>query len=709
VSVNVHATDDITAVPTRLERARMWLPRGDSLSAEAFAQRHRTLSILLGAHLPILIVFGIVRGYDTLHVLAEIGFAGLLLGIARLPATPRRLQGILVSAGFVWCSAVLVHFSGGVIEAHFHFFVILGFIALYQDWAAFGWAIVFTALSHGVGSTLAPTLMFNHDAAVQRPWTWALIHAGMVLFAAAGQIIGWRHAELSQHQATQLNTQLVREQASRQASYSRIYVNLARRNQSLLHRQLAVIDQLEEHEEDPETLRKLFALDHLTTRVRRNAESLLVMAGEDSPRRWTAPVVLADIARAAASEIEQYERADVRVADPIAVAGGVVVDLTHLLAELIENAAEYSSPTSSVLVGGYATPDGAVVTVEDHGISMSQTDLDAANQTLADPPELDEEVVRHLGFQVVGRLARKLHLRVHLRPTVGGGITAVVEIPSTLLAGDDTEDDAPIQPVDIDAPQIDVAPSPAAPIPAAPAPAASPAPAELSDQDIVAQALFEEAAADRAMQAAAPMPPTPPVPMPVAATPPPVPAPPVPVAAAPAPHPTPAPLAPAPAAVHDAASWPLLFSAKQAPSAPAATVPPEPTTVAPARPVAHVQPIAAPVVAPASGDAHGIGVTSDRPLRPDNGRGQVPGDGHVLSPVSGSPLTPESAFAQQLPRRTPAASLAPGLRDATAATPGIDPHGAGNAPEARQALSAFQSAARAARAGDDHQPQEPQR
>jgi signal transduction histidine kinase len=708
VSVNVHATDDITAAPTRLERARMWLPREDSLSAEAFAQRHRTLSILLGAHLPILIVFGIVRGYDALHVVAEIGFAGLLLGIARLPATPRRLQGILVSAGFVWCSAVLVHFSGGVIEAHFHFFVILGFIALYQDWAAFGWAIVFTALSHGIGSTLAPTLMFNHDAAVQRPWTWALVHAGMVLFAAAGQIIGWRHAELSQHQATQLNTELVREQASRQASYSRIYVNLARRNQSLLHRQLAVIDQLEEHEEDPETLRKLFALDHLTTRVRRNAESLLVMAGEDSPRRWTAPVVLADIARAAASEIEQYERADVRVADPIAVAGGVVVDLTHLLAELIENAAEYSSPTSSVLVGGYATPDGAVVTVEDHGISMSQTDLDAANQTLANPPELDEEVVRHLGFQVVGRLARKLHLRVHLRPTVGGGITAVIEIPSTLLAGDDTEDDAPTPPVGIEAPQAPAAPNPAVP----------PASAEPTDQDIVAQALFEEAAADRAMQAAAPMPPTPPVPTPVAVIPPRVPAPPVPVAQAPAPAPTPAPvapapapLAPAPAAVHDPAPRPLLFSAKQAPSPPAVAVSQLPATVPPAVPAANVQPVAAPVaaVAVASGDAVGTGTAPDRPLVRDNGRGQVPGDGYTLSPASGSPLPPESAFAQQLPRRTPAASLAPGLRDAPAATPGSDPHGAGNAPEARQALSAFQSAARAARAGEDHQTQEPHR
>jgi signal transduction histidine kinase len=602
VTATVHAADDLTADAnagaTRLERIRLWLPRGDSLSDGAFAQRHRTLSILLGLHLPVLIVFGIVRGYGAAHVVAEIGFAGLLLAIARLPATPRRLQGILVSAGLVWCSAVLVHFSGGVIEAHFHFFVILGFIALYQDWAAFGWAIVFTALSHGVGSTLAPTLMFNHEPAIQRPWTWALIHAGMVLFAAVGQIIGWRHAELAQHQATELNTELAREQASRQGSYSRIYVNLARRNQSLLHRQLAVIDQLEEHEEDPETLRKLFALDHLTTRVRRNAESLLVMAGEDSPRRWSAPVVLADVARAAAAEVEQYERAHVRVADPIAVSGGVVVDLTHLLAELVENAAEYSSPTSTVLVGGYATPDGAVVTVEDHGIGMSQADLDTANRTLADPPELDEEVVRHLGFQVVGRLARKLGLRVHLRPTVGGGITAVVEIPAAVLAGTEEEpagdDDAPA---------------------AASLPAEVPPPPHLA----VSVAPPPPASHDPGAPAA-------PVPAPVPAA--------------------SAPLAPA------AEPSPLLFSARRPPPATAIHAP-----------------------------------------RPQNGRDQLTEDADLFA-------EPVSPFAQQLPRRTPAASLAPELRDVTPSDVASAPPGYAAAPEARQALSAFQSAARAGRAGD---------
>lgn len=416
-----------------LQRVRAWLPRGDTLDDAAFRERHRTLSILLALHVPVLTVFGTVRGLGFLHALAESAVAGVFLGFALIPRMPRRMKGILVSAGLVWCSAIAVHFSGGVIEAHFHFFVILGFIALYQDWAAFGWAIVFTALSHGVGSQLAPDLMYNHDAAIQRPWTWALIHAGMVLFAAVGQVIGWRHAERSQDRATALSTQLVREQAERQASYSRLYVNLARRTQSLLHRQLSLIDELEDREEDPETLSKLFALDHLATRVRRNAESLLVMAGQSSPRRLDASVPLAEVARAAASEVEQYQRVEVRVDAALELDGTAVVDVTHLLAELIENATEYSPPTTPVIVAGRRDRRGAIVTIEDHGIGLSDEELRRANATLQAPPELDEEVVRHLGFQVVGRLAGKLALHVTLQATPGGGITAVVVLPPALL------------------------------------------------------------------------------------------------------------------------------------------------------------------------------------------------------------------------------------------------------------------------------------
>jgi signal transduction histidine kinase len=734
---------------TRFDRARSWLPRGHTLDAAAFAERHRTVSILLALHVPALLAFGVFMGEEITHVVAEVAFAAVLLGIAQLKQLPRRWQGILVSGGLVWCSAIAVHFSGGMIEAHFHFFVILGFIALYQDWAAFGWAIVFTALSHGLGSTLAADLMFNHDAAIERPWTWALIHAGMVLFAATGQIIGWRHAEMAQDRAMELNTELLREQASRQASFSRIYVNLARRNQSLLHRQLSTIDDLEQREEDPDNLRRLFVLDHLTTRIRRNGESLLVMAGEDSPRRWHEPIALGDIARAAASEIEQFERVDVRIADPVEIHGGAVVDVTHLLAELIENAAEYSAPSSEVLIGGYATTHGAVVTIEDRGIGMSADDLAAANATLLDPPELDEDVVRHLGFQVVGRLAAKRGLRVQLRPTDGGGTTAVVELPADIIAGGLPEEPEP----ETSAPTPPATPAPApvaatAPVAHQQAPVSAPAPAP-TPAPVAAAPVPSAVASD-------------PTPAPVVEQPSATPAsPPAPVADGPAPllfsaktPPPPTRTAPAEPTPQRAAAVPAPVTppepaAAPAPVAPVAAAPVTPTPVAPvaAAPVAPT-PVAPTPVAPMAADpavptdpqaprpvnghalddsdalelAAALEATSfARPSSPDghgsngtngtngstpspagtNGGGPATTNGSNGQPVSAPVAAPlGEGDRPSLPRRTPAASLAPQLRDGTGAGPESEPL---SPPEARRALSAFQASARAGREAADHE------
>jgi signal transduction histidine kinase len=675
-------TTDEWAVAARL---RSWLPRGQTLDDRAFAERHRTLSILLALHVPALFFFGLAMGQPALHALGEVALAALLVGLAQARQVPRRVQGILVSAGLVWCSAVLVHFSGGLIEAHFHFFIILGFIALYQDWAAFGWAIVFTALSHGLGSTLAPDLMFNHTAAVDRPWTWALIHAGAVLFAATGQIIGWRHAEAAQDRATHLNTQLIREQAERQASYSRIYVNLARRNQSLLHRQIAVIDELERTEEDPETLRRLFTLDHLTTRIRRNAESLLVMAGEGSPRQVSSSVPVADVVRAAASEIEQYTRVDIRVADPFEVVGPAVVDVTHMLAELVENAAEYSSPETHVTVVSEPTAEGVAVVIVDRGIGMSPGDLAGANATLASPPELDDQIVRHLGFQVVGRLAAKLGAVVHLQPTEGGGITSVVQLPATLLA-------APPAPV---APPAEATPPPA---PLQLSPAVTPAapvvrPATTVHPD--ALAAFDaldafDAAVTTAGPAAAPVE----DPVPTAAappvSPPPVPSPTEPaVPAAPVAVSVAAPVAAPVVPDLDAADHRLLFSASKPPVSPGAPVAPVEVAAAPPTPSpatngdapAQVPPplFAAPTpVAPTP-----VAAAPTEPVAPT-----VP----VTSPATATATVTTSSG---LPRRTPAASLSPQLRQPV--TPDQAPVAGAPPAEARRALSAFQSATRAGR------------
>jgi signal transduction histidine kinase len=672
-------TIDEWAVAARL---RGWLPRGQTLDDRAFAERHRTLSILLALHVPALFAFGVAMGQPALHALGEVALAALLVGLAQAPQVPRRVKGILVSAGLVWCSAVLVHFSGGLIEAHFHFFIILGFIALYQDWAAFGWAIVFTALSHGLGSTLAPDLMFNHAAAVDRPWTWALIHAGAVLFAATGQVIGWRHAEAAQDRATQLNTQLIREQAERQASYSRIYVNLARRNQSLLHRQVAVIDELERTEEDPDTLRRLFTLDHLTTRIRRNAESLLVMAGEGSPRQVSGSVPVADVVRAAASEIEQYARVDIRVVDPVELVGPAVVDVTHLLAELVENAAEYSSPETDVVVHSEPAGDGLAVLVVDRGIGMSADDLATANATLASPPELDDQIVRHLGFQVVGRLAAKLGAAVHLRPTDRGGITSVIHLPASLLAAAAASEPPPAPPA---------APAAAADggRPVTPPPAAPPIgarPATTVNTDALAALDASDGSAHGQPNGA----PTPPA-VPVAAAPTAPVAPPA-VPAAP-PMPPRAPLPPEPVITSpapyvpdlDAADHRLLFSASRPPTpAPAA---PSAAGAAGAVPVAT--PTDVPTTSPPAPPVPAVDGTTN-----GNGHAEVPVPLLFDAPAPGGTIT-----ANGLPRRTPAASLSPELRQPV--VPADPPPGGPPVAEARRALSAFQSATRA---GRDPQP-----
>ena len=214
-----------------------------------------------------------------------------------------------------------------------------------------------------------------------------------------------------------------------------IFVNLARRNQSLLDRQIEFIDELESKEQDPDLLENLFRLDHLATRMRRNAESLLVLAGAEPARRRAKPVALTDVGRVALGEVEDFTRVELLDLDNAIVAGNLAVDLSHLLSELMENATHFSPPETAVEVGGQFGSDGAyVLTVADHGIGMSGDDLTQANQLLANPPLVGLALGRSLGFVVVGRIADRLGLRVHLNASPAGGVTAVIALPPDLVA-----------------------------------------------------------------------------------------------------------------------------------------------------------------------------------------------------------------------------------------------------------------------------------
>ncbi|MDP9613793.1 sensor histidine kinase [Streptomyces demainii] len=229
---------------------------------------------------------------------------------------------------------------------------------------------------------------------------------------------------------------LAAEQALLRGNVNAMFTNLSRRSQGLIQRQLSLISELESREADPDQLSSLFKLDHLATRMRRNGENLLVLAGEEPGRRWTRPVPLVDVLRAAASEVEQYERIELSSVPVTEVAGRVVNDLVHLLAELLENATSFSSPQTKVKVTGHALPDGRVlVEIHDTGIGLSPEDLAAINERLASPPTVDVSVSRRMGLFVVGRLSLRHGIRIQLRPSDSGGTTALVMLPVDVAQG----------------------------------------------------------------------------------------------------------------------------------------------------------------------------------------------------------------------------------------------------------------------------------
>ncbi|CAL9608973.1 nitrate- and nitrite sensing domain-containing protein [Streptomyces sp. enrichment culture] len=223
------------------------------------------------------------------------------------------------------------------------------------------------------------------------------------------------------------------KQAELRAGVSEVFVNLARRSQVLLHKQLTLLDTMERRTEDTEELADLFRLDHLTTRMRRHAEGLVILSGAAPSRQWRKPVQLMDVVRAAVAEVEDYERVEVRRLPRVAVTGPAVADLTHLVAELLENATVFSPPHTAVQVVGERVANGFTLEIHDRGLGMAADALLDANLRLAETPEFELSDTDRLGLFVVSRLARRQNVRVSLQPSPYGGTTAVVFIPDALL------------------------------------------------------------------------------------------------------------------------------------------------------------------------------------------------------------------------------------------------------------------------------------
>jgi signal transduction histidine kinase len=288
--------------------------------------------------------------------------------------------------------------------------------------------------------------------------------------------------------------ELAVEQARMRRNVADTFVNLGRRNQNLIGRQLEYLTRLEQDETDPDTLDHLFHLDHLATRARRNAESLLVLAGLEPPRTWDRPVAVAEVLRGALGEVEHYERVGFGRIEDASLVGSAVAPVTHLLAELVENALSFSPPKERVgLVGRWVGPV-YMIAVVDRGIGMTERDMELANRRLAGEDPTAVSSSKYLGHHVAGELARRLGVEVRLEAGRSGGLVARVMLPAALMvepapasardAGTTTveEDvvrealaatvtDAPIDPV------LPVPAAPVAPAPATPAVAAEPVPA----------------------------------------------------------------------------------------------------------------------------------------------------------------------------------------------------------------------------------------
>ena len=227
---------------------------------------------------------------------------------------------------------------------------------------------------------------------------------------------------------------LATEQARLRRSSAESLANLGRRNQNLLRRQLGFITRLEREESDPTGLANLFELDHLATRMRRNAESLLVLVGAASPRQWSEPLPVADLIRAAVSEVEEYRRVTLRRVDDALVVGSVVSGVAHMLAELIENGLSFSPPDVNVEVHGRRIGDSYLIAVFDEGIGLGADELTRVNARLRGEGDFITAPARFLGHYVVGRLAVKMGIDVQLTPSPVTGVTARVTLPPTLLA-----------------------------------------------------------------------------------------------------------------------------------------------------------------------------------------------------------------------------------------------------------------------------------
>ena len=240
------------------------------------------------------------------------------------------------------------------------------------------------------------------------------------------------------------------DQAKLRKGVNQVFLNISMRNQSLLHRQLGMLDSMERRTSEPEALADLFRIDHLTTRMRRHAEGLIILSGSVPGRGWRDPVPVIDVLRAAVAEVEDYVRVDVNSESDDLVAGSAVSDVIHLIAELVENATVFSPPNTRIEVRAERVGTGLVAEVEDRGLGLSAEELADINRRLASSQEFDLAHSDQLGLFVVSQLAARHDIEVSLRRSVYGGTTAVVLLPFGVIVREEEAPSGPRRPGRVD-------------------------------------------------------------------------------------------------------------------------------------------------------------------------------------------------------------------------------------------------------------------
>jgi signal transduction histidine kinase len=434
--------------------ARPWaeLPAGRALPEAEFRRRHRWLLAVLWAHAPALAAFGLLQGAGPVHALLEGGVAvGAIAGLATLGARRRKAATALVALGLLTCSALLVHFSEGVIEAHFHFFVVVVALTLYEDWLAFGLAAAYVALHHGVLGTVDPQRVFNHPGALSDPWTWAVIHAGFIAAAGAAAVVAWR---LNEDLRAEKDRALARAHAA-EAAARRAAQELERSNRDLQGFAYVASHDLSEPLRTVasflELLQRRYAgrlgpdADEFIAfavggaeRMQELIDDLLELSRVGSSDLAEEPVALDAVVRRALRGLEAgilAAGAEVDV-EPLPVVRGDARRLEQVLQNLLANAVKFVAPGAAAHVRVFAEAadedgrPGWTIHVQDDGIGVDPLQVERVFKMFQRLHAREAYEGTGIGLAICARIVERHGGRIWVDPAPGGGSRFAFWLPA---------------------------------------------------------------------------------------------------------------------------------------------------------------------------------------------------------------------------------------------------------------------------------------